>query len=270
MAPATQGTRLSDQVCGPFRVLESVHEPGLMLTRHIHERATITVVLAGDFAEVFPDGLRLCQPATVLVKPAGVPHSNRYGSHGARCLIAEIDGAATTLAEISLSQERGNVLFNAHGGAARLGRRFIRAYNAGDDMGRMALESLLYDVIEPTPALARRGAGPTAIQRAVEFLHDGFRQPMRLSQVAVAAGVQPTYLARAFRRHFNRTPGDLLRELRVDWAAHLLSESRMPLSHVALDSGFTDQSHLTRVFTQRIGMSPARFRRDRATRARTG
>ncbi|MGH7664878.1 MAG: helix-turn-helix domain-containing protein [Gemmatimonadaceae bacterium] len=183
-------------------------------------------------------------------------------------MIAEVHDESAVLGSRALSLERANILFNAHGGAARLGRRVVRAQRAGDDMGRMVLESLLYEVMDASTAPARRDAHGSAVQRAIDFLHDGFRQPMRLSEMAAAAGVQPTYLARAFRRHFGRTPGDMLRELRVNWAAHLLLESRAPLSYVAMDSGFADQSHLTRVFTQRVGTTPARFRRDRAASAR--
>jgi AraC family transcriptional regulator len=232
--------------------------------------ATITVVLTGDFTELLPQGLRLCQPATILVKPAGLPHSNRYGARGAHCLIVELDETDAAAEGLSLSGEHADIVYHVHGGAARVGRRLVRAHRDRDDMGRMSLESLLYEVLDETRASQRRPSQPTVIQRSIEFLHDGFRQPMRLRDVARAAGVQPTYLARAFRRHFDRTPGDVLRELRVSWAARLVLETSTPLSHVAMDSGFADQSHLTRVFRRCLGMTPARLRRDSALRSQTG
>lgn len=265
-APVTQGARVSDNSCGPFRIVESFHQPRLTLTRHRHEWPTITIVLAGEFAENLPDGPRLCQARTVLLKPAGVLHSNLYGSRGARCLIAEVRSVPVAADGYARAPGIQRVLFNAHGGAARLAGRIAQAYRDADDAGRMTLESLLYQVIETEELRVHSGARCSAVQAAVEYLHAGFHHPMRLADVAAAAGVHPTYLARAFRRHFNRTPGDLLRELRVNWAAHLLDESERPLAMVALSAGFADQSHLTRVFGRRMGATPARYRQDRGRR----
>ena len=264
--PVTQGACLSDITCGPFRIVESLHAPGLTLTRHCHEWSTITVVLAGDFTESFPDGPRLCHTNTVLVKPPQVPHSNLYGSRGARCLIAEIRsvGAATDGKPGASGIER--VQFSAHGGASRLAVHIAQVFRDADDAGRMSLESLLYQAIEPEDIHAHHRSRCSAVQRAIEYMHAGFHRPMLLTDVAAVAGLHPTYMARAFRRHFNRTPGDLLRHLRANWAAHLLVETDHPISAVAQRSGFSDQSHLTRVFGRRMGASPGRYRRERRTR----
>ena len=95
----------------------------------------------------------------------------------------------------------------------------------------------------------------------MDFIHTEFRRPVRLSTVASVAGVHPVYLTRAFQRHFGRTPMDMLRELRVEWAVHLLVHTELPLSRIALDCGFSDQSHLTRAFGARTGSTPGTFRR---------
>jgi AraC family transcriptional regulator len=52
-----------------------------------------------------------------------------------------------------------------------------------------------------------------------------------------------------------------VRRLRVDWALRELSTSARSLSEIALDAGFADQSHFTRVFKRQVGVSPGAFRR---------
>jgi AraC-like DNA-binding protein len=51
--------------------------------------------------------------------------------------------------------------------------------------------------------------------------------------------------------------GGYLRGLRLDAAARVLSGTGKPLAEVAADAGFYDQSHFTRAFKARFGMTPA-------------
>ena len=73
--------------------------------------------------------------------------------------------------------------------------------------------------------------------------------------------VEPTRLLRGFRRFLETTPADYLRQLRVDQARRLLAETERPIADIALETGFTDQSHLTRVFRRLLGETPAASRR---------
>ncbi|HEY0156593.1 MAG TPA: AraC family transcriptional regulator [Thermoanaerobaculia bacterium] len=99
-----------------------------------------------------------------------------------------------------------------------------------------------------------------SVRVAREYLEAGAGRPLRLADVAVAAGVDPAYLSRAFRRCAGTTMGAWLRSLRARRAADLLSSSRMPLADVALSTGFADQSHFCRVFRTEYGVTPRRFR----------
>ncbi|MEX2181741.1 MAG: AraC family transcriptional regulator [Gemmatimonadaceae bacterium] len=260
MRPTSQGVGIGEWELDGFAVVESLHAPGMALTRHEHRWPTISLVVAGDFAEIFADGPRWCERGTVLIKPAGVPHSNWYGRQGARCLIAEVRTAEDVGSQTW--HGAGRVVHCVHGPLARLGSRVARAFCEWDDPSRMTVECILREIAAGPGTYGSRDS-LSSIQRAMEYMHAEFRGSLLLRDVAAAAGVHPTYLARAFRRHFGRTPGDLLRELRVHWAAHLLAESPMSVSQIALEAGFTDQSHLTRVFTRRLGRTPARYRRDR-------
>jgi AraC family transcriptional regulator len=85
--------------------------------------------------------------------------------------------------------------------------------------------------------------------------------PPSLGALAADAGVHPVHLARVFRRHNGESIGSRLRRLKVLRAFEQLPDSRRALAEITLDSGFTDQSHLTRVFRQVAGRPPGAVRR---------
>ena len=70
----------------------------------------------------------------------------------------------------------------------------------------------------------------------------------------------PVHLVAVFRRYMHCTPCDFLRRLRVEFAAGQLLRTRMPLVEIALQAGFTHQSHFCRVFKTITGMTPSAYR----------
>lgn len=102
---------------------------------------------------------------------------------------------------------------------------------------------------------------PAWLTRARVLLHDCAFDSLELSQIARDVGVHPAQLSREFRKFFKVTPGEYLRELRVEAAANSLADTQMTLAEVALCSGFADQAHPTRVFQRHRQMSPSAYRR---------
>jgi AraC family transcriptional regulator len=70
-----------------------------------------------------------------------------------------------------------------------------------------------------------------------------------------------SHFSRAFRRTIGVAPHRWLLTRRVEVAKEKLRDRRFSLSDVPLACGFADQSHLTRVFTGRVGLSPGAWRR---------
>jgi AraC family transcriptional regulator len=132
----------------------------------------------------------------------------------------------------------------------------------------LVIEGLL---LESVATLARGSSDqsrcrlPPWLIRAREILHASFCESLSLRDIAREVKIHPVHLARTFRRHFERTIGDYLQELRVRHACQQLLTSDLPISEIALASGFYDQSHLSRVVRRLTGQAPAALRRSRAT-----
>jgi AraC-like DNA-binding protein len=105
------------------------------------------------------------------------------------------------------------------------------------------------------PALDAR-----AVSRARELLTSRLAAPPRLQELADAVGANRFVLLRSFRRAVGVPPHAFVLRLRVERARALLARGA-DISESALALGFADQSHLTRVFTRIVGLSPGAYRR---------
>lgn len=74
--------------------------------------------------------------------------------------------------------------------------------------------------------------------------------------------VHPAYLSREFSKYFdNLSFGDYIRKLRIEKAIQLLG-SKHTLTEIAYLTGFSDQSHFTRIFKKHTGQSPSEYRKN--------
>jgi AraC family transcriptional regulator len=104
------------------------------------------------------------------------------------------------------------------------------------------------------------GLTPAQIAVASDFMEAHLDRPLALADIAGACGLSPTHFARRFKAALGVPPHQRLMQLRVERAKRLL-QGPLPIVEVALACGFAHQEHLTRVFRQQTGMTPASFRR---------
>lgn len=97
-----------------------------------------------------------------------------------------------------------------------------------------------------------------AIAQVKDYLHTSYAQPISLEQLASMVQLHPFSLIRAFRTQTGLPPHAYLTQVRVSHAKRLLREG-MSVAQVALETGFADQSHLTRHFKQHVGVPPGRY-----------
>jgi AraC family transcriptional regulator len=121
-----------------------------------------------------------------------------------------------------------------------------------------------YGGMRPPPPLIQGGLAPWQERRAKEILSANLDGRVMLREVARECGLSASHFSRAFHRTVGSAPHHWLLTHRIEVAKQKLRDRRLPLSEVALTCGFADQSHLTRVFTRLVGVSPGAWRRVRA------
>ena len=106
----------------------------------------------------------------------------------------------------------------------------------------------------------RVGSRAPAILDAVEVMESHLADPLDLGQLAGIAGVSPRQLNRLFSDQLGQSAMRYYRGLRLDRAQSLLRNSAMPLTQIALATGFANSSHFSRAYSDRFGQAPSRYR----------
>jgi len=71
--------------------------------------------------------------------------------------------------------------------------------------------------------------------------------------------IHPIHLSRDFPKYFHCTLGEYLRKLKVENSLKILNNFEF-LSEVALECGFSDQSHFIRCFKENMGITPLQYK----------
>lgn len=103
-------------------------------------------------------------------------------------------------------------------------------------------------------------AAPLWLRQIRRDLDAAFSAPVSVAALAHKADRNSNYVTRAFRRWYGITPVGYAHRHRVEWTAHALATSALPLSKIAQRAGFADQSHMTRLFARYFGITPAAYR----------
>lgn len=117
-----------------------------------------------------------------------------------------------------------------------------------------------YGGMQIGPRPVKGGLAPWQERRAKEMLAANLTGATPLAEIAAACSLSSDYFARAFRRSTGLAPHRWLLQARVEHAMALLRQPDPSLSEIALACGFVDQSHFTRVFRARVGVTPRAWR----------
>src|SRR5258706_7650446 len=116
---------------------------------------------------------------------------------------------------------------------------------------------------------ARPGALALAawqIARVRGFIDENLHSTIHVKDLSAVAQRSTAHFSRSFKQAFGEPPHAYVVRRRLERACHLMITSSASLSEIALSVGFSDQSHLCRLFRQPFGQSPSSWRRDLESR----
>ena len=106
------------------------------------------------------------------------------------------------------------------------------------------------------------GLAPWQLRIAKSYIEENFRQDIGLAELASLTQLSQSRFARGFRISTGIPPYSWTLQRRVKAAQDLLASTDTPVSEIAVQVGFADQSHLTKAFRRALGATPAAWRRD--------
>lgn len=83
---------------------------------------------------------------------------------------------------------------------------------------------------------------------------------MSLVELAALVQLSPNYFVQLFKQSTGVTPYQYVLNYRIKTAKHLLAQSKLSISQIAQNVGFFDQSRLTKLFRQHVGVTPKQYR----------
>lgn len=150
--------------------------------------------------------------------------------------------------------------------SARLGRRLLRAL-AEPWRDALLIEELTHallartlDTLEAGRDVAALSPRDPRLRAAMAFMQDRIETPLTLVDIAAAADLSAPQLSRLFRDQSGQSVWAWLTRARCARARALLLSTERPLAEIALDAGFCDQAHLTRVMRRTVGVTPGALR----------
>lgn len=275
-SPAVEEIPLPDPRCGRTRdadlgticLTEFRFDPDFHLGFHRHTTSALFVWLEGTLkVDLGRDAWLLSQPGEILAMPAGLPHREYAGPLGGRCFM--IQGAESSLERAEIEEVVGSADGGVVGPHPDLSRDLERAFRVDLSLReRLRARARCLELVAGFEELHPGQGGYTTapwVRKVERWLDEHYLDEWSLDGLGDRFGISPAHLARSFREAFGVTVGERIRDLRLEEAAEQLRRSDRPISDIATEAGFADQSHLTRAFKRRFGTTPARYRRAEVT-----
>jgi len=98
------------------------------------------------------------------------------------------------------------------------------------------------------------------IRKAVLYVRRNIGYELRLSDIADHACVTPSYLSRYFKAKTGHNISKWIADTRLDAATLLLESTDLPISSIALETGFANARTFRRLFSDRFAMSAREYR----------
>ena len=103
---------------------------------------------------------------------------------------------------------------------------------------------------------------PDWVKELKQIIQDQVDTNLTLTNISKSLDISPSYLSREFSKHFNSLSfGEYIRKLRIEKAIELISQNKYSLTEIAYLTGFSDQSHFTRIFKKHTGQNPSAYKK---------
>lgn len=99
------------------------------------------------------------------------------------------------------------------------------------------------------------------IQNVTDFIHNNIDdESINPASIADFAGISKATLYRKFKEITDKTPGEFIRTIRLEYAAGMLRTTKLTVSEIMFRSGFSNKSYFYREFSKQYGVSPKDYR----------
>lgn len=238
--------------------------------RHSHDYYVISLIERGRQSFTHKGTKYLTPPGgVILINPGAVHTGEAVDEHGfeLRSLYPTISHMEMAVFELT-GRHQASPFFKDVRVDHRWAMNSVLSLHKAMSQGASVLECesrfistlglLIGRYADVSTAEGRPGKEKKAIQQARRYIDERFAEGVSLHELAQHVALSPYYLLRVFRAEVGMPPYAYLESVRIRHAQRLI-EAGKPLAEVAIEVGFSSQSHLTRHFKKIIGATPGQY-----------
>jgi AraC family transcriptional regulator len=118
-----------------------------------------------------------------------------------------------------------------------------------------------YAVSKPSLEFKANSLPQSQLERVIDYMKANLTQDLSILDLATLTSMSESHFSRSFKQSVGIAPYQYLMQQRVERAKQLLEKQSIAISTIALDCGFANQTHLTKVFRQMTGMTPKTYQK---------
>jgi transcriptional regulator GlxA family with amidase domain len=197
-----------------------------------------------------------------ILADAGLLNGRRATVH-----YEHIDSLKELYGDIDVAEDifvRDGKRFTCSGGLASADMALhIMAASSGEALANAAARYIFHPKLRPA-GTSQNPAGveplgstvPETVRRAIAIMEQNLENALSIPEICGSTGISHRQLDRLFRRYLGKPPGLYYRDIRLDRARGLVTQTDMLLSEIAVASGFSNQVHFSRAYRDRFGLPP--------------
>jgi AraC family transcriptional regulator len=131
----------------------------------------------------------------------------------------------------------------------------------GELLGTALAARLVHNYAVSKPEFKANGLSQSQLKRIIDYMQANLTQDLSILDLATLTGMSESHFSRSFKQSVGIAPYRYLMQQRVERAKQLLKKQSIAISTIALDCGFANQTHLTKVFRQMTGITPKAYQK---------
>ena len=255
----TQKLFYHQTMCGHFFCTSEYY-----IKRETFHPLLLVYVCSGNFNLELESGTYSAGPGQVLFFDCRQPHYY-YAEDDLEFFFVHFDGPkAHELCKYI--NETSGVLIDSPNNAkiGQLMREMIDFHDAGGTESVLAGSNRIYRLLallENPLSSSRVRKNDDSLSKAIAYIRSHIGEKITLHQLAEIAGLSDYYFSHLFKEMTGLSPSNFIIYSRIDQAKSLLLTTDLSVAEIAAQVGYPNSSNLITLFTQRVGCSPAQFRR---------
>ncbi|MGK0447969.1 MAG: AraC-like DNA-binding protein [Polaribacter sp.] len=214
---------------------------------HDHDYLTISLLLNGTLIEHTPDATKIVKPGNVLIKPPGVMHGNIFTEN---CSILSFK--LFDYKYYNFKWKQWNIIEQS--GFLKHFLYVLHHKDRKHSFSELKNKLISIDSKENTSHMI-----PEKIRHVKHLIEVHFAEATQIYDLAKEVNLNPAYLGQVFKQSYNMDIKSYQQQLRLHYSVSEMFTPDLNLTQIAHNTGFSDQSHFSRIFKKSTDISPKRL-----------